>query len=194
MQRCEKEMIALFRVWELVSRLQKRIERISARIAQGDYLGPWPRAGGFARNHGHGAPYWTREPFPRHAGWLVRRSPDFAQHGEALLRMLAEPEMLALLKAAPELKPGFRRLLRLLGATCPPAVARPAQPPIKAMPASPTDQAVPTFEDLVEISRGLLGLPETWAEEDCVNWTPLEWVQHDWRLPERFSKPRFGSG
>lgn len=177
------ETIALFMVWECVSQLQQRIEQISARFARGEILVPWPRDGGDIPVDGPEPADWAGDPFPRQMGWLVRQSPEFAGYGQELLRLLEDPEMLALLKAAPQLKPSFRRLLRLLDVTCPPALARSAKQPTRPAAESPASR------DSASVVLHLLGVREPPAEEDLGDMSPRERADYYYERVKRVLKP-----
>lgn len=58
-------------------------------------------------------------PPPDEPSGPVEQTPDEAPYGDALRRLIQQPEMLALLKANPQLKAALRRLLHLLGSEPP---------------------------------------------------------------------------
>ncbi len=119
-------------LWNRFSRTAARFAAIAARYRAGTLRPPPTR-----RRRMNAAPP-PRDPLPRQSGWLVRRLPECAAHGEYLRLLLAEPEMLEMIEAAPQLRRLLRPLWRMLRADPVPQVLRP--PP--AAPAQPPAQSL----------------------------------------------------
>ena len=66
-----------------------------------------------------------RPRLPGGFGWLIRLSPAAACHGGQLQRLLADPEMAALLAAAPRMGRLLRPLCRMLAVEPPPGLLAP---------------------------------------------------------------------
>ena len=79
---------------------------------------------------------------PRGFAWLVRLVPATASGGSQLQYLLAEPEMAALLAAAPQAGRILRPLCRMLGVRPPPALLKP-RPPARAPAAAPSCPTAP---------------------------------------------------
>jgi hypothetical protein len=92
-----------------------------------------------SRPHAPGAP-WSGQPrLPGGFGWLVRRCGwQAACYGSQLRQLLAEPEMVALLRASPQAVRMFRPLCRMLAIELPPALALKRQ---RGKPAAARDAA-----------------------------------------------------
>ena len=67
----------------------------------------------------------ARPRLPGGFGWLIRLSPAAACHGGQLQRLLADPEMAALLAAAPRMARVLRPLCRMLAVEPPPGLLGP---------------------------------------------------------------------
>lgn len=80
-------------------------------------------------------------PPPDEPSGPVEQTPDEAPYGDALRRLIQQPEMLALLKANPQLKAALRRLLHLLGSEPPSEPAPPPRAPCANQPKRPQPPA-----------------------------------------------------
>ena len=89
-------------------------------------------------------PYRPR-PLPQGFAWLVRLVPDAANRGSQLQHLLAEPEMAALIAAAPQSRRLLRSLCWMLGVRPPPGLkpARSAPPATPDPPAAAAPIATP---------------------------------------------------
>jgi len=113
--------------------------RHAARIAAepGDTACGGTACGGTACGGTVGAPSRpaaspARRRLPGGFGWLVRLAPETTCHGSQLQHLLSDPEMTALLAAAPQIRRLLRPLCRML------AVAPPPEPPGTPEPAART--------------------------------------------------------
>lgn len=177
------EPLALFLVWEFLDRLARRVEILSARLAAGEIVFPVPRdpPDNVDAPDAPDPADWPREKLPCRKGWLVQEFSDFGRFGDQLVQILLEPEMQALLANAPQLKPSFRRLARMLGVECPPVTAT-----VRSPIGSP---GWPTLDELRALTgpdpaddppRAKPAYPESWYTDRRWNgWTIaelLEWV------------------
>jgi hypothetical protein len=100
-------------------RLERRFATLLAAFRAGRLRAPRPRAAASAR---------VSRPVPSlpgGSGWLIRRCGwQAAGCGSQLRQLLAEPEMAALLLAAPQAGRLFRPLCRMLAVELPPELAR----------------------------------------------------------------------
>ena len=121
-------------LWSRLGRMVARFTAIAARAAAGTLRAPPRRRTVPAEPAAEKRPPPRRNPLPQNFAWLVRLVPEAACFGSQLQFLLAEPEMKALLEAAPQLGRILRPLCRTLGvspvpAVVPPAPKRPAKPP-----------------------------------------------------------------
>ena len=66
----------------------------------------------------------SKNPLPRGVAWLIKLVPEAAAHASRLRSLLADPEMLALLAAAPApMRRPLRSLCHMLGVEPPPMLA-----------------------------------------------------------------------
>ncbi len=128
----------LVHLWGALRRLSGRLERLAARVHAGRLPAPHPAS----RKRRPDRPRASRPRLPTGFAWLVRLAPETAPYGTQLQALLDEPEMTALLEAAPQAGRLLRPLCRMLGvrpapplalkrAECPPRPSRPkpARPP-----------------------------------------------------------------
>ncbi len=129
-----------------VQNIKRRVARLVARIAAGTYKPPVPRE---QKSADRPRPAPPKDPLPRTFGWLRPLiTPDTIAFSGMLDSVLRDPEMVALMQAAPEAfgRP-IRSLCRMFGIAPPPALAlpprrrrpRPPKPPKPPMPKWPHD-------------------------------------------------------
>jgi hypothetical protein len=110
--------------------INQRFARLAARIAAGTFA---PRRSS-PRTPAKPSPR-AKSPLPSGYAWLIKLVPEAAAYGAQLQALLAEPEMAALLEAAPApLRRPIRSLCRMLAVQPPPILAnppctRPKKPP-----------------------------------------------------------------
>ncbi len=121
-------------LWSRLRRLSVRFAVLAARFRAGT-LPARP-----ARRPGRSGP--PPPHLPKTLAWLVRLVPEAAASGSQLQHLLTDPELAALLAAAPQAGRILRPLCRMLGVHLPPAL-RPPPPPSPA-PADPPAPAPPT--------------------------------------------------
>ncbi len=117
----------LLLLWGLLRRAAARFASLAERVRTG---APPRRRGVSTRTQ---RPRQTRDRLPQGFAWLVRLLPDAAPYGGQLQHLLSEPEMSAMIAAAPQFGRMLRPLCRMLGvrptaALLPPLSARP--PPL----------------------------------------------------------------
>jgi hypothetical protein len=128
-------------VWVRLRRLAGRFARLAARLQSGALPAP-----GHSRR---GRPAATRSPpdpakrLPQGFGWLVRLAPEAAAGASQLRHLLAEPEMAALIAAAPQMGRLLRPLCRMLGVDPPPGLGAPHGTAPPQPPARPAHPAAP---------------------------------------------------
>jgi hypothetical protein len=115
----------LFLLWSRLGRLDRRIAALAERFAQGRSVAsrqrqpiskPRPTAKRGVR-------------LPDKPAWLVTRAIQTAVYAEQFRRLLQDPDMLALIQAAPQLKRHLRPILRPLMLDLPEPLALPPRPP-----------------------------------------------------------------
>jgi len=131
------------RVTERFRRFKLRIERIASLVREGRYkprnrpTPPRPAAPG-ARTPP------STDPAMRTFGWLGQILPDMPPLRGGLLSVLRDPEMEALIRAAPiPVIPPLRSLCRMMGLPPPPILALPRKPNAPKAPKSPEALAAP---------------------------------------------------
>ncbi len=112
--------------------------RIAARVRDGRYT-PRPAA---PRRRRPGQPP-PPDKLPKKFGWLLKLVPDAIGYRGQLEHLLRDPEMAALLEAAPvPMAKALRPLCRMLGLTPPPVLAKP--PSTRPGPRTPPAPATET--------------------------------------------------
>jgi hypothetical protein len=119
-------------LWTRLARLRGRIIRLAERLASGKGVGvprrsPTPRDTSTRRDTGR-TQCRPQQLVPRGTGWLIRLVPEAAAAGSQLQHLLADPEMAALVQAAPQLGRLLRPLCRSL-AVQPPQYLLPERRP-----------------------------------------------------------------
>jgi hypothetical protein len=111
--------------------IRQRFSRIAARIAAGRYVAR-PQKAPPRRRPGQAPP---KDPLPKNFGWLLPLVPDAVCFRSQLEGLLQNPEMAALIAAAPApMGRALRPLCRMLGLTPPAILARPRTAPADAPP------------------------------------------------------------
>ncbi len=124
----------LMLVWTRIRRASIRIARLAARAASGKppIVLRAPRAA-----PQNSAPRKPASRLPRRAGWLIGPVPAAGGYASQLQYLLTQPDMVALLGAAPGIDRLLRPLCRML------AVARPKLPPRPTTRRPPPRQPLP---------------------------------------------------
>ena len=116
----------LMLLWARLKRMSLRITRLAARAAAGTLRTP-PRAAP-RQPLSRRPPATPPRRLPRRTGWLCQPVPAACAYASQLQHLLNEPDMRALLDAAPGIDRLLRPLCRMLG------VARPKLPPRPTTP------------------------------------------------------------
>ena len=146
--------LMLFHIWWYLRRCLSRIERLLAHYHAGTL--PKPRTAPHAPPQVRPAERITvpapapRVRMPHRHAWLIRLVQPTAQVAGHLDVILAMPEMIALLAAAPQLGRVLRPLYRMLGVSLPEILRLPPRPPRRRVPrparATPTSPPVSARE------------------------------------------------
>lgn len=120
-------------IWSRLRRIAGRFAGLAARFRAGKLV---RRAATGRRPARPGRPQGKR-PLPQGSAWLVRLVPQAAAGASQLRYLLAEPEMAALIAAAPQARRLLRPLCRMLGVRLPPGPPAPGSAP----PAAPDPPA-----------------------------------------------------
>jgi hypothetical protein len=127
-------------ILDRIREINQRFARIAARIGAGTYVPR--RAAAMPRRRTGGRPR-RPNPLPQGFAWLVKLVQETAVYGSQLQALFRDPEMAALLAAAPApLRRPLRSLCRMLGVAPPPILATPA----RAAPAPAPPPAAPAVE------------------------------------------------
>jgi len=111
--------------------------RLAARIAAGRFSARCASKRPLAEQPHAKPPSRAKNPLPRGVAWLIKLVPEAAAHASRLRSLLADPEMLALLAAAPApMRRPLRSLCHMLGVEPPPMLA----PPARARPKTPAPE------------------------------------------------------
>ncbi len=142
----------LLLVWTRIRRASLRIARLAARAASGKppIIRRTPRAAPQNPEPQNPASRKPASRLPRRAGWLIGPVPAAGGYASQLQYLLTQPDMIALLDAAPGIDRLLRPLCRML------AVARPKLPPRPKRPARPAPQPphAPATPPTRDIPRG----------------------------------------
>ncbi len=111
-------------VWGRLRRMAVRLATLAARASAGALPGHPARVP-------HLMPRGSRprQRLPEGFAWLVRLVPEAASYGSQLRHLLSDPEMAALLEAAPQAGRILRPLCRMLGVRPTPALPPPPKRP-----------------------------------------------------------------
>ena len=120
-------------IWTRLQRMAARVTRLAAHVQAGTL--PPPRRRAVPRRTV--SPPYTR--LPRSFAWLVRHVPAAASGATQLQELLADPEMAALIEAAPQIGRVLRPLCRMLGVDPPPVLRRPPPAAAAVRPAPPQE-------------------------------------------------------
>ena len=111
---------------ERIRRIKQRFADLAARISAGTYV---PRRRTTPPQRRPGQPPPPRSPLPTTFGWLLKLVPQAVVNRSQLQNLLGDPEMQALLAAAPTaMRRPVRSLCRMLGLPPPPILALPPRP------------------------------------------------------------------
>jgi hypothetical protein len=143
----------LLAVCARLRRAVAHVTRLAAQVAAGTL--PKPRAPYSRRPRAPRSPTPpdpAKPPIPAGFAWLLRLMDEAARHWVAgaraqLQHLLSDPDMVALIEAAPQMGRSLRPVCRMLGLRPPPPLARPRRPrarPDTVPPEPAPDDAAPT--------------------------------------------------
>jgi hypothetical protein len=116
-------------------RIKQRFATLAARVAAGRYL---PRHPATPPRRRPGQPPPPPDRLPRKFGWLLKLVPDAVGYRGQLENLLRDPDMAALLAAAPgPMGRPLRSLCRMLGFEPPPILAPPPSARPRTRPPHP---------------------------------------------------------
>jgi len=125
-------------IWTRLRRIAAQVAALAARIAAGRQR-RYP-----VRRPVRPAPRRPAErKLPHGPAWLLRLVPQASGYGSQLQHLLAEPEMAALIEAAPQMRRLLRPLCRMLGVRPPPAPRPPPPAPAAVRPPAVRPPAAP---------------------------------------------------
>ncbi len=131
----------LLLVWSRLRRLAARFARLATRLRGGTLPVPASRLRGPAsRRAAVPSPHQPRR-LPEGFAWLVRLVPQAAASASQLQHLLADPELAAIIAAAPPMGRLLRPLCRMLGVAPPPGLR--AAPRAAALPGLTRGRAPP---------------------------------------------------
>ena len=124
-------------VWNRLSRIAQRVARIFAHIEAGTLRPPRKRPATARRTAARPQPAGEAR-LPRGFGWLLPLVPGISFGGSQVAALLDDPEMQALLAAAPQIGRHLRPIFHMLGVrSLPPLLRLPPKPrPAQSDPAA----------------------------------------------------------
>ena len=136
-ERLPLPLIAL--IVERIRRIKQRFADLADRIGAGLYT---PRRHSTPPRRRPGQPPPPLEKLPQKFGWLLKLVPQAVGYCSQLEHLLRDPEMAALLTAAPTaMRRPIRSLCRMLGLSPPPILALPPRPKPPPAPSPATTAA-----------------------------------------------------
>ena len=128
-------------ILERIKGINQRFARLAARVVAGRYA---PRHRALAPGRAQANPSQRRTKLPQSVGWLLKLVPEAVAYRAQLEHLFRNPEMVALMHAAPApLRRPLRSLCRMLGVTPPPILATPRPPATPAPEAEPEKRRPP---------------------------------------------------
>ncbi len=122
-------------ITDRLRRIKQRFFHVAARISAGRYV---PRRHIAPPRKRPGQPPPPRDKLPQTFGWLLKLVPEAVQYRGQLENLLRDPEMAALLAAAPgPMRRPLRSLCRMLGLPPPPMLAPPPRAEPRTRPPKP---------------------------------------------------------
>ena len=149
-------LLLIAQIVDRIRGIKQRFATLAARIAAGQYV-PRQNAAPPQKRPGQAPP--PKNPLPNTFGWLLKLVPEAVQYRGQLEILLQDPEMAALLAAAPgAMARPLRSLCRMLGLTppeilAPPPAVRPRIRPPK--PERPPAEKRPKKPEKVRYEFGL---------------------------------------
>ena len=149
-ERLPLPLIAL--IVDRIRRIKQRFSHFAARLGAGLYI-PRQRAAPPRRRPGQARP---SNPLPQKFGWLLKLVPEAVGYRSQLEHLLRDPEMAALLAAAPTaMRRPLRSLCRMLGLAPPPVLALPPRPKPPPAPRAKREKPPPLARSRLGFHKGL---------------------------------------
>ena len=127
-------LLLIAQIADRLRRINQRFSEFAARVRDGRYT---PRPAALPRRR-PGQPPPPRNPLPQKFGWLLPLVPDAIGYRSQLEHLFRDPEMAALMEAAPTaMRRPLRSLCWMLGVTAPKILALPPPPPRPKPPPPP---------------------------------------------------------
>ena len=141
-------------ICERIRRIKQRFATLAARVGAGLYT---PRRRSAPPQRRPGQPPPPKNPLPNTFGWLLKLVPDAVGYRSQLEHLLRDPEMAALLAAAPTaMRRPLRSLCRMLGLPPLPTLALPPRPrPPPAPAAKKREKPPPLARSRLGFHKGL---------------------------------------
>ena len=148
-------LIAL--IVERLRRIKQRFAYLAARVGDGLYV---PRRRAALPRRRPGQPPPPRNPLPQKFGWLLPLVPDAVGYRSQLEHLFRDPEMVALLAAAPTaMRRPLRSLCWMLRLPPPPILSPPPRPKPPRGPAAKREKPPPLARSRLGFHKGLPKLP-----------------------------------
>jgi hypothetical protein len=142
---------------ERIRRIKQRFATLAARVGAGLYTPRQPSTPP-PRRPGQAPP--PQNKLPQTFGWLLKLVPDAVGYRSQLENLLRDPEMAALLAAAPTaMRRPLRSLCRMLGLPPPPILSPPPRPKPPRAPAPKREKPPPLARSRLGFHKGLPKLP-----------------------------------
>jgi hypothetical protein len=118
--------------------LKRLVQKFAALVARAEAGTLRPPRRGCHRSPAKNPPDKPRPRWPTNFAWLIKMLPyEAACFGSQLQHQFSQPEMMALLEAAPQAGRLLRPLCRMLAVDLPPALRLPPRPPRPRKPRKP---------------------------------------------------------
>jgi hypothetical protein len=175
--------LLLIHAW--LKRLVQRFAALIARVEAGTLRPPRP---GRHRAPAKNPPGKPRPRWPQNFAWLIKMLPyEAACFGSQLQHQFSQPEMMALLEAAPQAGRLLRPLCRMLAVELPPALRLPPRPPRPRKPKPPRQPRPERTCDVAPANGRKPRYPPSRGEDGTV------YVWRRWRdiwMPEPVRTPK----
>jgi hypothetical protein len=149
-------LLLIGQIVDRIRRIKQRFATLAARIESGKYV-PRNLSAPPRKRPGQAPP--PKNPLPNTFGWLLKLVPEAVQYRGQLEILLQDPEMAALLAAAPaSLRRPLRSLCWMLHLAPPEILARPPSTRPKTRPPKPERPAAETPPKKPEKPRYVFGL------------------------------------
>jgi hypothetical protein len=168
--------------------LGRLVQRFAALVARAEAGTLRPPRRGRHRSPAENPPVKPRPRWPQNFAWLIKMLPyQAACFGSQLQHQFSQPEMVALLEAAPQAGRLLRPLCRMLAIDLPPALRLPPRPPRPRKPKPPKQPRPERTCDVAPANGRKPRYPPSRGEDGTV------FVWRRWRdiwMPEPLRPPK----